>query len=481
MKRYILFCILITVIFSSAVSAESLEPPAGKPTENSVILKPALDVTGGHFYDVLTLFFSRVLPPSISDLTLSQALIIAQDNSLELKKAHSQREQSFYKFQELESGKRVKVSGTASLVYNGPLPSVEFAGNKMALGNDKNWSTGLQAQYLLSNFGLFEDARRSAYLAYTVASFEEERVLAELYRKTINSYFDTLEDSGFYFVANQGLELRKKQYSTAELRFNNGVAPRYDLLTSRLAVKDAEQRVTSAYKSMEERKSLLKNILGLPQQREISITAPYYISNISQNLDENVSLAWCNRIELIQTDLSVELAKLGIDIAAQKKNPTLALNASYSLQSESFGRELYGWSATVALNVPVVDGGETKALVNQAKEVHKQSLLSREQLKKDLALAVQNALLRVEESRKKLETAEASIDAAQEAYDISYLRYREGIGTFLELDSSTVSYISSLVSLSSAYCEYERSKAHLLYTVGLLINEVKNNVLSKNI
>ena len=69
-------------------------------------------------------------------------------------------------------------------------------------------------------------------------------------------------------------------------------------------------------------------------------------------------------------------------------------------------------------------------------------------------------------------TAEAATDMAKEAYLISLVRYRENVGTYLELDDSTTGYLNALSSLSSAYCAYERTQINLLYSLGIIVEEV---------
>ncbi|MCQ2736566.1 MAG: TolC family protein, partial [bacterium] len=66
----------------------------------------------------------------------------------------------------------------------------------------------------------------------------------------------------------------------------------------------------------------------------------------------------------------------------------------------------------------------------------------------------------------------SSVDSAREAYQISFVRYKENVGTFLELDDATTNYLSALASLSSAYCAYERAQINLLYSMGILVEEV---------
>ena len=481
-KILVLFIVVFALSVAPACSQNEPEENQEIKTQN-ILSIPVLDIESAHFHDSLTFLF-KSLEPSADDsdqvLTLKKSLEIAEKKSMALAIARSKTEEAYYKVDEVKSNKNIIAGITGSASYSGPTPTIEFDGASMTLGSPVNWSSAFTARYLLTNFGLIEDAKKAAWLGYLNAKLTEERELAELYNSVASSYLWALETSGLYIVAKNAVELRKQQLEVAKAKYDEGVSPKYDMLTARVNFKSAEQNLYSAERAMELNKSALRNKMGLEQWEDFFVSRPVYVEFNEIAFESAVDLAYQNRIELTQMNMVVDMAKKGFDIAAQGKNPSLLLNGSYSLQSVGFGQSGYSWATALALDIPLFDGGETKAKMNQAKEVIKQSEYNLEQLRRDISLQVKDALLRINESKKKLQTAEASLDLAKEAYEVSLVRYRENVGTFLELDSATVNYMSALAALSSAYCEFERSQLNLFYSTGLLVKEVRNNVLSQN-
>lgn len=428
-------------------------------------------------YSLLNDFFSDMNGKGDAGkiITLIDSLRLGQRHSVGLADARSKSSQAYYVVEEVKSAKRptLTLNGTGS--WSGPVQTVSLGDLEMQMGNDWNWNSGVATRYLISNFGLFEDSKKAAWLRYLGARVNEETVELSLYNNVMSSYFNVLEMKGLLLVANQAVSVRQLQLELSQARFEEGVSPRYDVLNSDVYVKQAQQQQTNARRALELQKASLRNILGMSQLENFDVLRPPYMEILDRDLENALELAFNNRPEIAQLNLAVETAKTNVDIAYKGKAPSLVFTGAYDIQSEGFGRTPNAWSTAISIQIPIFDGGAAKSKVAQAKEVLVQTELSLEQAKRDVAFQVNDAYLRIEESKKKLQTAESGLLLAKEAYEISLERYRESIGTYLELDDATVNYMSAMASLASAYCEFERSQVNYFYATGLLVKEVQNN------
>lgn len=445
-----------------------------KPEFIRLLTGPPLDVESRHFYDALSVFFSGLDDKGGDKKRLGaiETLKIALANSIEVRDARSRANEAFYRVDEVKSVKNVKLSGSGLVTYSQPINSINMNGNTITMGEEWNWSAGVSADYLITNFGLFEDTKRAAWLAYISTKLDEERLTEDLYNKVLSSYLTTLELNGLYIVSQSAVEVRKSQLDIAKAKYEEGVSPKYDMLTTQVNLKMAEQTLITAKKSLELSKSELKRIMGAPQTEDFEVSKPPYIQLPSPDLEESIMKAYDKRPEMTQINLAVEIAKTNEAIATQGKNPTVAWTASYMRQNETTSKRDYTWSSGIALNIPILDGGSARAKRNQAREVVKQTELKKEDLERNIAFQIKDAILKMEESKQKLITAEASMDMAKEAYKTALVRYQESVGTFLELDDATTSYLTSLASVSSAYCDYQRSILNMLYSMGIIVEEV---------
>lgn len=458
----------------------SSEENTNKDAKNIFLDEKLKDIWNGNFLnienksvnDILSDFWNGIInDENAQTMTFYDVLHRAEENSIEIKTAKSKTQQANYVLDEVKTEKNLTVSGNATGSYSQPV----------ATGGDKwNWSVGISTNYLISNFGRFEDQKKIAWMSYILAKMDEERLLSELYENVSSSYLTTLELEGVYIVARSSVILRQEQMEIAKAKFEEGISPKYDMLTSLVSLKNAEQSLITAKKSRDLSKSNLVKMMGMSQTETINILKPIYISLESYELEDAISLGYEKRIEMSQTDLQIKIAQANIDLISKGMSPSLYWVNSYLRQNENALKKDYAFSSSINFNIPIFDGGATKARKNEAKEALKQAELSKESLERNIALQIKDALLQVEESKQKLVTAEATIDMAKEAYSISMLRYKENVGTYLELDDSTTGYLNALSSLASAYCDYEKTKINLLYSLGIIVDELNKFEEVKN-
>lgn len=434
---------------------------------------PTLDIQKKHFYDTLTLFFDQY---SESDepgaLTVNECLKIAKDNNLDLSIAASKSAQAAYKIDEVKSAQNPTLTGLATYMQRGPIPNISLGGASFSMINNSNYDTRLTAQYLISNFGILDNSKKIAYLNYIRNRVDEDRVMSNLNLEVLKTFFSIVETKGYVAVARKAIKARETQYNIAKAHYDEGVFPKYEVIRANVSLKQAEEVIISAARAYELTKAQLIKVLGLEQTINIDVKRPRFEVYTLPELENCIDQSYKYRPELIQMELTVQIGKANVDLAGCGKNPTLLLTSTYDYQTESIATQPSAWAAMFTIQVPIFDGGATYSRVKQAQEIYTQAQLGRDQMKRDIALQVKSAHLSVIESLKKLDTAEANLDQAKEAYDIALVRYQEGVGTTADLDNALVGYLQSNSSLLSAYCEYQRSWATLVNAMGYTVKGV---------
>lgn len=449
-------------------------PEAGTETPKA-ILPRNLDLKRKHFLDSLTLFLQEYQQEAILDtFSLESCLKMAEENSNDLAIAISKSRAAADNIDKVKSQKNPTLSALGTYSRTGPIPQFNipgFGGN-IKIMNDVNYDLKFTAQYLITNFGTFENAKKVAYLNYIQTKVGEDRVKSDLDLKILESFFTVVETKGFVAVAMQAIKAKELQCNLAKANYEAGTFPKFEVIQANVGLKNAQLEVIKAAKRLELVKANMRNLLGLKQTKEFDIRRPRFILHPVPDLESAIKTAYENRPEVTQLDIAVDIATTNVDLAYSGYNPTLLLVTTYDYQTENFARTPTQWNLALNLQVPIFDGGLAWAQIKQAKEALLQAKLAREQLKRDIALQVKSAHLSVNESIKKMETAEANLEQAQEAYDIALVRYQEGLSTHLELDNSLVDWLNSHAALISAYCEYQRSWASLIYAMGLSLKGV---------
>jgi len=463
----------ISAIAALALILLSATSPSLTAEEYSRDFIPTLDIQKKHFYDTLTLFFDQYgETDEPGAMTINDCLRIAKDNNLDLSIAASKSAQAAYKIDEVKSAQNPTLTGLGTYMQRGPIPNMNFGGMSFSMVNNSNYDTRLTAQYLISNFGILDNTKKIAYLTYIRNRVDEDRVLSNLNLEVLKTFFSIVETKGYVGVARKAIKARETQYSIAKAHYDEGVFPKYEVVRANVSLKQAEETIITAARAYELTKAQLVKILGLEQTVSIDVKRPRFEVYRLPELENCIEQSYKYRPELIQMDLAVQIGKANVDLAGCGKNPTLLLTSTYDYQTESIAAQPSAWTAMVSISVPIFDGGATYSKVKQAQEAYTQAQLSRDQMKRDIALQVKSSHLSVIESLKKLETAEANLDQAKEAYDIALVRYQEGVGTTADLDNALVGYLQSNSSLLSAYCEYQRSWATLVNAMGYTMKGV---------
>jgi outer membrane protein TolC len=150
-----------------------------------------------------------------------------------------------------------------------------------------------------------------------------------------------------------------------------------------------------------------------------------------------------------------------------------ARKAEYRPQVYAFGMTDFGapggagYTLGVGAGIPVVDGGRRKAQLAEAGQAVSQAQAARDTVMLQVKADVAGAEARVVAARQNIDTAGTQVTAAQEAFDVSSVRYGAGKGTIVELLDSQRALTDARQSLAIAQARYRSALAELYQAMGL--------------
>jgi outer membrane protein TolC len=119
--------------------------------------------------------------------------------------------------------------------------------------------------------------------------------------------------------------------------------------------------------------------------------------------------------------------------------------------------------------VPIFDGLQRNALVQQAKLKSRQLEERINFTRQSINLEVSNAFTQYRNTLQRIEDEQQNIQLAQEVYQVTQLEFREGVGTSTDvvnaetaLRQAQTTYITTLLDLYTARLDLERAKGNLL-------------------
>ncbi len=152
--------------------------------------------------------------------------------------------------------------------------------------------------------------------------------------------------------------------------------------------------------------------------------------------------------------------------------PSLSFKTDYGKQTKTFVGSDWFWQNTVALSLPISDGGERKALMTEAVEMITQADLNKADTERTVLWNVEQAYLELHDLYPKIETAKFQVESATESLRVAKVRYREGLSTLIEvLDGETALRNAQLI-LQRTLCSYYIQMAALSYSTGIIQDDI---------
>jgi NodT family efflux transporter outer membrane factor (OMF) lipoprotein len=248
-------------------------------------------------------------------------------------------------------------------------------------------------------------------------------------------------------IAQKSLKEREHFHALTLERFNNG-------FDTRLAVKQAEGALPASREqiaALEETIGLVRNqlaaLLGQGPDRGLAITRPAAMTLAAAALPTNVPAELLGRRpDLVAQRWRIESAGKEIDAAKARFYPNVNLTAFIGFQSVGLSGFLTAANRALgagsALTLPIFDAGRLRANLSGTNADYDAAVETYNQAVADALREVVDQLTSmrsIAEQRKQQALAEAS---AKEAYDLALLRFREGLGNYLEVITADAQLLS---------------------------------------
>jgi outer membrane protein TolC len=223
-------------------------------------------------------------------------------------------------------------------------------------------------------------------------------------------------------------------------------------------------------------KQLLKIQLGLPKNYDIVITETLAELNPEEELAVLQTMEPRNRVEMDQLVTNMELSQLDLKYNTSQYLPTIDLVANYTRSGagdspNTVFRNINWFSSSlvgVSMNIPIFDGLSKSAKI-QRNRIQLQQLENQKFfLDQNIALEIYQARQNLANDLEVLAVQRESMDLAKEVYDISKIKYNEGVGSNLEVVEADAALIESEINYLGALYDGLISKVDLEKALGIL-------------
>jgi len=422
-------------------------------------------------------------------LTLSESIKQALDHNLDIRIAEIQLEEMESKVAQSKASFKPKLNlDLAPATWAGKLDSLHYepqAGLTASLLTERGttYSLTLEQQQgederintswslILTQKILPHPRVDSSYLALekSLLSSEQERLTLEDERNSLKlevtvSFYDVLKRQREIELNRLYLEQAREDLLVVEDKFENQSASDLDLLNAQLEVANAEEAVLQGENELFQYSGEFKDLLGIDQEAQIELIAEssYKPEPLELGLEEAGMEALVNRLEIKKQKLTVNQSELDLALAQSKRSPSLNLSGGYSY-TELEKRE---YQASLIFQIPLVDGGESKAEIEEARGRLKEANLNLEKLKRDTRAEVRSYFFDLQRRLRQIELLSLSEERSQKDLEIARTRFSGGGITESELREKEINFKQAQIDLLDGLLDYETARSTFLKSLG---------------
>ncbi|GAB3916712.1 TolC family protein [Larkinella terrae] len=288
--------------------------------------------------------------------------------------------------------------------------------------------------------------------------------------------------SNYYqvFIAQQQIALLKDNIERTQqvldvlkLQRDNGVIQPIDYTRTEVNQNNSRSQLSLAENDLNLALNRLKYQMGLPQEQAMVLTDSVILKQ-APTLEQSQFDAK-NLVSFQQAETNLALQRLQLQRTKAGYLPTLNFAANYGSLvlandfSKSFSNFMGFGSIGLRLNVPIFDGFQRDAQIQQARLT---VLTQEEQQRLNTAsyrLQFNNAQSQIQRAQANVQNDDRNVKLAQEVYNVTTLQYKQGTKTLTDLinadnsyQQSQSNYINSLINFYQARLDLEKSQGTLL-------------------
>ncbi|WP_295127790.1 TolC family protein [uncultured Chitinophaga sp.] len=319
-----------------------------------------------------------------------------------------------------------------------------------------------------------------------LVALQARRTLEELANKNVKkaeidvkaqvyqSYYSVLSaQKALDFLSGNIGRLEQMLNETNEI-YKNGLAEKLDVDRLTVQVTNLRTEQTRLRNMIEVTTASLKYQIGMPLNQPVQFTDTLDV-NVARTMEDVSGFNYTERIEYQLLDAQKRANEYNLKRYRLAHLPTLSAfaNGGASRQTNKFdylGSEMwYGYvSWGLNLNVPIFNGNQRKRQTEQAYLEVEKSSVAINNVKLGIDLERQTSATTFRNNVLSLEAQEKNMGLAQEVLSVTRTKYREGVGSSLEMitaenDLLTAqnNYFNALYNAISAKIDYLKANGKL--------------------
>jgi len=340
------------------------------------------------------------------------------------------------------------------------IPSIETTANQLSIS----------AAWELDFWGRYRRATESARASLLAQEWAQRAVISSLVSDLASAYFQLRELDLKLEISRQTLGSRQDSLRLTQILADHGATSLLDVrqaeqlvFTAGAAVPDLEQRI-------EQQENFISTLLGENPQ---SIARGKKLTDQPHPLDVPAGLPSSlleRRPDIRQAEQQLIAANAQIGVAKSAYFPQISLTAAGGYQSSALTGLFSGpaglWSVGGSAVQPIFEGGKIRNNVKFTEAQTQEATLFYQRTVQQAFRDVSDALVAYRKSQEFRAQQEQLTRAADDANNLSNMRYKGGATSYLEVLDSDTRYFSAQLTLAQAQLRELQSLVQIYRSLG---------------
>jgi len=366
-----------------------------------------------------------------------------------------------------------------------PLPAAFGMGDPnapetIAFQLKNNFTAGLSARGMLFDGSFFVGLRaaRASGEYYNLALASTQR---EVRGQVTRAYFPVLLLKTNVAVLNNNISNLEKLKNEVAAQYDAGFVEQLDVDRLTLSLNNLRSRRDQVMQQAENALRALKFTINYPVDEPLRVEDD--LDKFQTDIDAaalTADIPYGERPEIQLLDKTIMLQGLNEELQRAAYLPTVYAsvagqyqhqgNRPFSAGDDPNEADFGFWAPTIVLgltaNIPIYDFGGRAARVERAKLATQKVVNQRNDARRGIQLEVLNARATFTANNDRLSVTRDNLDLARRIYDTTQIKYREGVGSSLEIVQAEQALYESQATFLNALYETLVAKEDLFLALG---------------
>lgn len=335
--------------------------------------------------------------------------------------------------------------------------------------DQRSWGPSATLTWLLLDLGARGALRAEGELLLVAARLAEHAAVADLVLRVQQGYFGYLGARALVEAQTAAVRQAETNLASAEGRRRAGAATIADVLQARTALSQSRLALQQIEGQALALRGALASLAGLPPTAALDVGAlPGSVDAgaVEPAVEGLLAAAAARNPDVGRAEAAAEAAEARASAALRALGPTLSLQATGSLThylEPSDAPRSTAWTASLVLRLPLLDGlGLKPAYDALAARAGADAARSRaDATAQRVALDVWTSFQALRTAGQRVGTSKDLVGSARASAEVAQGRYREGVGSILDL-------LVAQSALEQALAEDVRARADFLVALAQL-------------